>query len=102
MLTGIMVGTWLTLHLARKAGIPQETTITAAVWGVVFGLVGARLSHVLDNLDTYIDNPAKILAIHGGGLGVCPSNTSLASKKAKDGLIAASEIRRSRVTQTRS
>ena len=69
MLTGIVVGTWLTLHLARKAGIPQETTITAAVWGVLFGLVGARLSHVLDNLDFYIDNPVKILAIHEGGLG---------------------------------
>jgi len=69
MLTGIVVGVWLTLHLARKAGISQETTITAAIWGVLFGLVGARLSHVLDNLDTYIDNPVKILAIQEGGLG---------------------------------
>ena len=69
MLTGIVVGVWLTLHLARKAGISQETTITAAIWGVLFGLVGARLSHVLDNLDFYIDNPVKILAIQEGGLG---------------------------------
>ncbi len=69
MFIGIVVGLVLTLPLAKKAGISTEITYMTAVWAVIFGLIGARLTHVLDNLDWYMDHPAKILALHEGGLG---------------------------------
>ena len=34
------------------------------------GIVGARLVHIIDNLDIYMDNPGKILAIWTGGIGL--------------------------------
>lgn len=69
MLLGIIAGVSLTFVLAKRAGIPEETVVTAAVWGIIAGLIGARLTHVLDNLDTYLDDPVRILALHQGGLG---------------------------------
>jgi phosphatidylglycerol:prolipoprotein diacylglycerol transferase len=69
MLIGIVAGVSLTFYLAKRNGIPEETILTAAVWAVVAGLIGARLTHVLDNLDTYLNDPLSILALHEGGLG---------------------------------
>ena len=69
MFVGIVVGVVLTLRLAKKAGISEDTVITAAIWAVVFGLIGARLTHVIDSWDIYSEDPLKILAFHEGGLG---------------------------------
>ncbi len=69
MFIGIAVGLALTVPLAKRLGISLETTYTAAIWAVIFGIIGARLTHVLDDLDWYMDHPAKILALHEGGLG---------------------------------
>ena len=69
MLLGIVAGVSLTFYLAKRNGVAEETIFTAAVWAVVAGLIGARLTHVLDNLGTYLDDPVSILALHEGGLG---------------------------------
>ncbi|OGO03840.1 MAG: prolipoprotein diacylglyceryl transferase [Chloroflexi bacterium RBG_13_53_26] len=69
MFMGIVVGVVLTLRLAKKAGISEDTIITGAIWAVIFGLIGARLSHVIDSWDIYSKDPMKILAFHEGGLG---------------------------------
>jgi phosphatidylglycerol---prolipoprotein diacylglyceryl transferase len=69
MFVGIVVGLVLTLPLAKKLGIQHETTYTAAVWAVVFGFIGARLTHVIDNWSYYSQDPVQILAIQKGGLG---------------------------------
>jgi phosphatidylglycerol:prolipoprotein diacylglycerol transferase len=68
MVLGIIVGILLTLRLAMRAGISEEFIYTSAFLVVIFGLIGARLVHVLDNLDFYSDNPGKILAFWEGGL----------------------------------
>lgn len=68
MVLGIIVAVLLTLLLAKRAGISEESIFTAAFYIVIFGLIGARLVHVLDNLDLYSDDPASIFAFWEGGL----------------------------------
>lgn len=68
MVLGIIVAVLLTLRLAKRAGISEESIFTSAFCIVIFGLIGARLVHVLDNLDLYGDDPASIFAFWEGGL----------------------------------
>lgn len=68
MVLGIIVAILLTLRLAKRAGISEESIFTSAFCIVIFGLIGARLVHVLDNLDLYSDDPASIFAFWEGGL----------------------------------
>jgi len=68
MVLGIVVAILLTLRLAKRAGIPNEFIYISALWIVLFGLIGARLVHVLDNLDWYGNRPASIFAFWEGGL----------------------------------
>ena len=68
MVIGIAVAIVLTLHLAKSAGISEESIYISALWIVLFGLIGARLVHVLDNLSYYGDNPGQVFAFWEGGL----------------------------------
>ena len=68
MMLGIVVATWLTVRLAVKDGIPAHFVYTTTFWIVAGGLIGARLVHVLDNLDFYGKEPGEILAFWNGGL----------------------------------
>jgi phosphatidylglycerol:prolipoprotein diacylglycerol transferase len=69
MFIGIAVGLGLTLPLAKKLGIQHDVTYTAAIWAVIFGFIGARLTHVIDNWSYYGQDPVEIIAIQKGGLG---------------------------------
>jgi phosphatidylglycerol:prolipoprotein diacylglycerol transferase len=69
MFIGIIAGVLLTLYLARRAGFTDDIIYTSSIWAVIFGLIGARIAHILDHLDYYSDNPAKIIALQEGGLG---------------------------------
>jgi len=68
MFLGIIVATWLSMRLAKEGGMSAEVVFGSAFWLVLFGLLGARLVHVLDNLDVYGDDPGRILAFWKGGL----------------------------------
>jgi phosphatidylglycerol:prolipoprotein diacylglycerol transferase len=69
MLIGIVVGLAITLPLAKRLGIQPDTTYTAAIWAVIFGFIGARLTHVIDEWSYYSQNLVEILAMYKGGLG---------------------------------
>lgn len=69
MLIGIVVAVWLTMRLAKDRGISLEFVYTSAFWIVLGGLIGARITHVLDNLEFYGAHPLEILAFWSGGLG---------------------------------
>lgn len=69
MVTGIIVATLLAGRLALKEGIPSQAIYTSAFWIVLFGLIGARLAHVIDDFDYYSDNLGEIPALWEGGLG---------------------------------
>jgi phosphatidylglycerol:prolipoprotein diacylglycerol transferase len=66
----VFVAIWLAGRLAQGRGIPAETVYSLAVWGVVGGIVGARLFHVADHLDFYLQNPLLIPAVWEGGIAV--------------------------------
>ena len=70
MFLGTCTGVGVTLWLARKVGIKDEITFSAALWAVIFGFIGARVTNVIDNwAEYYSHNPGKILAVQEGGLG---------------------------------
>ena len=60
-----LVGRW-----APMRGIDADSIYSIAVWGVIGGVVGARLVHVIDRWDFYQDNPGQIIAIWEGGIGL--------------------------------
>src|SRR4051794_2728332 len=66
----VLAGVWLALWLAARRGISTDMVANIATWGVVGGIVGARVFHVLDHLPTYLQDPASILAVWQGGIAV--------------------------------
>ncbi|HET7876567.1 MAG TPA: prolipoprotein diacylglyceryl transferase [Methylomirabilota bacterium] len=70
MVTAIAVGFWLAAREARARNLPADDLLSAAEWGVVTGLVGARLYEVAFNWGYYGAHPAKIIAVWEGGLAI--------------------------------
>ncbi len=77
LLTGLIVGAWLTARRARARDLNPEHVWNGLFWAVIPGLIGARLYHVLtpspaSGLSTgyYLQHPEQILAIWNGGLGI--------------------------------
>lgn len=66
----VLGGVWLALWLAARRGYSTDMVANIATWGVVGGIVGARVFHVLDHLPTYLQDPATILAVWQGGIAV--------------------------------
>ena len=60
-----LVGRW-----AKFYGINSDDIYSIAVWAIISGVIGARLVHVVDNLDYYVENPGLILSVWSGGIGV--------------------------------
>jgi phosphatidylglycerol:prolipoprotein diacylglycerol transferase len=67
---GTLVGIWLAVRWATKAGFTEDDTFSVAMWGVVGAIVGARLFHVVDQWDFYAKDPLMILRINEGGLAI--------------------------------
>lgn len=68
MILGIAVAILLAARLAVKEGIPSQAVYTSALWIVLFGMIGARLVHVIDEFDFYSNHLSQILAFWEGGL----------------------------------
>lgn len=67
---GIIAGVWLSLRLIRPR-ISDDNAYSIATWGVVGGLVGARLFHVIDQWDLlYKQDPLQVFAIWNGGIAI--------------------------------
>lgn len=67
---GTLVGIWLAIQWATRAGFSEDDTISVAMWGVVGGVIGARVFHVLDQWSYYAANPLQIVMINQGGLSI--------------------------------
>ena len=53
----VLVAIQVAAILAKCHGVDPEAVYTIAGWGVVGGIVGARLFHVADHLPYYLANP---------------------------------------------
>ncbi|HEX4744047.1 MAG TPA: prolipoprotein diacylglyceryl transferase [Candidatus Limnocylindria bacterium] len=66
---GIFFGVALPVRLLRGR-VSEDDAYAIATWGVVGGIIGARLLHVFDRLDFYLREPLQIFAIWTGGIAV--------------------------------
>jgi phosphatidylglycerol---prolipoprotein diacylglyceryl transferase len=67
---GTLVGIWLAVQWALRAGFTEDDTVSVAMWGVIGAIVGARLFHVIDQWDFYSRDPISILRVNEGGLAI--------------------------------
>ena len=73
ILTGIIVGIWVTQKRWVARGGSAETVTEVAFWAVPFGIVGGRIYHVVSSPDAYFGpggHPWNAFAIWQGGLGI--------------------------------
>jgi len=67
---GIGLGIALALRREREFGLPKDTVIDLALWGVPAAIIGARLYYVIFSWDTYAQNPVSALYVWEGGLAI--------------------------------
>jgi len=68
---GAIAAVWLLGRRLEAAGTgTSDDGATVGTWGVVAGLVGARLYHVFTEWDRFSDNLAAIPQVWKGGLGI--------------------------------
>ena len=73
ILLGIVLAIWLGERRLVARGGPRGAVADVAIWAVPFGIVGARIYHVLSSPDAYFGpdgDPARALRIWEGGLGI--------------------------------
>jgi phosphatidylglycerol:prolipoprotein diacylglycerol transferase len=66
---GIFFGVWLPIRLLRGR-VAEDAAYSVATWGVVGGILGARLLHVADRWDFYSQHLEQIPQILSGGIAV--------------------------------
>ncbi len=66
---GIVLGVSLPIRLLRGR-VTEEAAWSVATWGVVGGLLGARLLHIADQWTFYSQHPELMLAVWTGGIAV--------------------------------
>ncbi len=70
MTLAFVVGVFVTVKIAQRYDIDCKHIYDVAFYLVVFGLLSARLYHVLNELPYYIANPSQIIAFWNGGLAL--------------------------------
>ena len=54
---GTLVGIWLAVRWAVRAGFTEDDTFSVAMWGVIGAIVGARLFHVMRSGTSFYELP---------------------------------------------
>lgn len=67
---GVFFASIMILRETKKQNINQDFIINLIFYGVIFGLIGARLYYVAFNLDYYLKYPLEILEVWNGGLAI--------------------------------
>ena len=67
---GILAGLLIAMHVAKKTGQNQEDYIDLAIYGVIFGIIGARVYYVVFSWDMYKDDLLDIFNLREGGLAI--------------------------------
>ena len=70
ILIGVICAYFFITKEAKKKGIDEETILNIIFYGIIIGILGARLYYVLFNLDYYLDNIGEIIKIWHGGLAI--------------------------------
>ncbi len=67
---GIIAATFIILKETKKQKINEDFISNLIFYGILFGLIGARLYYVIFNLNYYIKYPIEIFEIWNGGLAI--------------------------------
>lgn len=70
MFLAMFIGIVLFYKRAKDSGLSEEFIINLLFYGIVFGLIGARVYYVLFNLDYYLNNVVEIIEVWNGGLAI--------------------------------
>ena len=70
MALAVLFGVWIMSRQLKLRGIPSHHVVGIAILGVVFGIIGARLVHVLDRLDYFVEHPSEIFGYQMVGLAI--------------------------------
>jgi prolipoprotein diacylglyceryl transferase len=67
---GVLVAVWVSEHRWRRRGYPAGGIYDIAFWVVVWGVIGARIYHVLTDYQRFDDDPWRAFQIWRGGLSI--------------------------------
>ena len=70
ILLAIILASKVLFKQAKKQNIKEEFLTNLIFYGVLWGILGARLYYVLFNLKYYLQNPIEIIEIYNGGLAI--------------------------------
>lgn len=62
---GVAAAVLLVVWWAPRQDIDRDSVYTVAVWAIISGIVGAKIVHVIDYWDVYIQNPMQIVSRSG-------------------------------------
>ncbi len=70
ILLAIIIGGILFYKESSKKGLSNDDIVDIIFYGVLIGIVGARIYYVLFNLDYYLKSPLEIIMVWNGGLAI--------------------------------
>ncbi|WP_084010864.1 prolipoprotein diacylglyceryl transferase [Pseudofrankia sp. DC12] len=73
ILAGIGAAVWLTERRWEARGGDREDVTAVATWAVPFGIIGARIYHVVTDPELYFkagEHPVRVFYLWDGGLGI--------------------------------
>ena len=66
MLMGILIASWQ----AKRVGVNPEYIVDVAMYGIVFGIIGARIYYVVFSWNMYKDDLLSVFNLREGGLAI--------------------------------
>lgn len=67
---GIIIASILIIKEYLKKDSNKDKLIDILFYGIIIGILGARIYYVLFNLDYYLSNPIEIIQVWNGGLAI--------------------------------
>ena len=66
--SSMAVGVWYLLREVRRRGWDEDRILTALLYSIIMGVVGARAIYVFTNWSTFAADPSRIIRLDQGGL----------------------------------
>jgi phosphatidylglycerol:prolipoprotein diacylglycerol transferase len=63
-----LVSTWLATQQAKRQNVNPDAVFNLAFLAFIFGIIGARIFYVIENLAYYVKNPLETVMLQHGGL----------------------------------
>lgn len=67
---GMLAGIFVATQVAKRTGQKQDDYVDLAIFGIIFGVIGARIYFVIFSWDMYKDNLLEIFNTRHGGLAI--------------------------------